>query len=238
METFFITLLALLPVAVLLFYILWQDRRSPEPLSKLLVTFFAGVLSVVVSLLISVPFELLGLYSEQVESVQDGIRLAFFGAAIPEEAAKLFCLWLAIRRNRYFDERMDGIVYAVCVSPGFAATENLLYLFSNSDSYVSVGISRALFAVPGHFCFGVIMGYYYSLARFCPLSVWKNRLLVLLMPIVFHGMYDSILFISNATPLAGGILFVVFLLFFRRMWKTGSRKIRKHLQNDTQGLDG
>lgn len=57
------------------------------------------------------------------------IRLSFFGAAILEESAKLFMLWLLLRKNKYFGERVDGIVYAVCVSLGFAALENVMYLF-------------------------------------------------------------------------------------------------------------
>ena len=99
---------------------------------------------------------------------------------------------------------------------------------------MTVGISRALFAVPGHFCFGVLMGYYYSLVRFSSRSTLKNKALVLLAPIAAHGIYDSILLISEATPLAGGLLLILFLLFFRRMWKIGSRKIREHLEKDTE----
>lgn len=42
------------------------------------------------------------------------------------------------------------------------------HLFSNYDDFLSVGITRAIFAVPGHFCDGVLMGYYYSLVKFYP----------------------------------------------------------------------
>lgn len=234
MDSLFIPVLALLPVMALIIYICWLDRRSPEPPSKLMLAFFAGAISSVVSLFISIPFGLMGLYSEETVCVTDGIRMAFFGAAIPEEVAKLLMLWLAFRKNKYLDERMDGIVYAVCVSLGFAGAENLLYLFSNSDNYMTVGISRTLFAVPGHFCFGVLMGYYYSLVRFSSRSTLKDKALVLLAPIAAHGIYDSILLISEATPLAGGLLLILFLLFFRRMWKIGSRKIREHLEKDTE----
>ena len=87
----------------------------------------------------------------------DSVNIAFFGAAIPEEIAKLFILWLVLRNNKFFDEKMDGIVYAVCVSLGFAALENIMYLFLHSESFITVGISRAFFAVPGHFCFGILI---------------------------------------------------------------------------------
>ena len=87
---------------------------------------------------------------------------AFVGAAMPEEATKLLMLWLLLRRNKYFDERFDGIVYACCIGMGFAGTENVLYLFGNIENWQSVAVSRAIFAVPGHFMFAVAMGYFYS----------------------------------------------------------------------------
>lgn len=227
-----ITLTALLPVAILVFYICRKDSASPEPAGQLLKAFFYGVLSVLVSLCISMPWESLGLFSSEATTVAGSIAAAFFGAAIPEEIAKFFMLWLLLRNNPYFDEKMDGIVYAVCVSLGFAALENLMYLFSNAESYLSVGISRAIFAVPGHFCFGILMGYYYSLAAFYPKSPGINKALVLLAPILAHGIYDSILFVIDVTPAISSILMVVFLVFCHRMWKYGSARIKEHLQRD------
>ena len=102
-------------------------------------------MSAPLSLCISLPLEALGFFTDDVYTVADSVRCAFWGAAIPEEAAKLLMLWLVLRRNRHFDENMDGIVYAVCVSLGFAAVENVEYLFANSESFLSVGFSRAIF---------------------------------------------------------------------------------------------
>jgi RsiW-degrading membrane proteinase PrsW (M82 family) len=229
---FIVLLTALLPVGILIFYINYKDRLCPEPSRELVKAFLIGMLSVPLSFCISVPLELLGFYSQTPTGILGSVALSFFGAAIPEELAKLFILWLILRNNWCFDEKMDGIVYAVCVSLGFAAVENVLYLFTNFDNFVSVGLGRALFAVPGHFCFGVIMGYYYSLAKFYPDGPKKNKSLVIIAPIVVHGIYDSILFVSNVTPALSGILTIVFLYFCHKMWKYGSKKIQEHLERD------
>ena len=141
-------------------------------------------------------------------------------------------LWLLLRQNQYFDEKMDGIVYAVCVSLGFAAVENVMYLFSDVESFISVGISRAVFAVPGHFCFGILMGYYYSLAKFYPKSHGKNLFLILLAPIIAHGLYDSILFVTGVTPIISGLLVIVFIFFCHKMWKYCSQRIEELLKRD------
>ena len=225
-----ISLTALLPIAILVFYIYHKDKNSPEPTGQLIKAFFFGILSVPLSLCISIPLGLIGIYSVEATSILGSISTAFLGAAIPEETAKFIMLWLLLRKNRYFDEKMDGIVYAVCVSLGFAALENIMYLYTNADSYLSVGIARAIFAVPGHFCFGILMGYYYSLAKFYPNTPKKNKALILVASIIVHGLYDSILFIINVTPAISGILLIVFMIFCHKMWKYGSKSIQEHLK--------
>ena len=227
---------ALLPVAILVFYIYHKDKNKPEPTGLLVKAFLLGILSIPLSLCISIPLGMIGAYPAEPTSILGSICSAFFGAAIPEELAKFFMLWLLLRKNVHFDEKMDGIVYAVCVSLGFAAIENIMYLFTNADSYLSVGIARAIFAVPGHFCFGILMGYYYSLAKFYPESPKKNIILILAAPILVHGVYDSILFIIDVTPAISGILLIVFLVFCHKMWKFASRSIKEHLQRDTYTL--
>ena len=97
---------------------------------------------------------------------------------------------------------------------------------------MSIGIVRAIFAVPGHFCFGILMGYYYSIAKFYPKSSIKNKILVLLAPIIAHGLYDSILFVMNVTPIISGLLLIVFLVFCHKMWRYSSQRIEKHLNRD------
>ena len=236
MERLIILLTALLPIAVLVFYIYHKDKRLPEPTGQLVKAFLLGILSVPLSLCISIPLGLMGVFPEVATSILGSIRSAFFGAAIPEEIAKFFILWLVLRKNPYFDEKMDGIVYAVCVSLGFAALENIMYLFSNAEAYLSVGITRAMFAVPGHFCFGILMGYYYSLAKFYPKAPKKNKVLILVAPILVHGLYDSILFTADVTPAISGVLIILFLLFCHKMWRYGSKRIKEHLERDNNDI--
>jgi len=229
---YLILLTALLPIAILMYYIYHKDKNLPEPTGQLVKAFLLGIVSVPLSFCMSIPLGLIGAYPSDATSILGSISTAFFGAAIPEEIAKFFMLWVVLRKNPYYDEKMDGIVYAVCVSLGFAALENVMYLFSNEETYLSVGIARAIFAVPGHFCFGILMGYYYSLARFYPMSSGRNKALILIAPIIVHGIYDSILFIINVTPAISGILMIVFLVLCHRMWKYGSKSIEAHLQRD------
>ena len=227
--TTYILLAALLPIIVLLFYVWRKDKVQPEPTGLLIKAFGLGVLSVFVSLLISMPLSALGFIPDVASSLWDAFSISFFGAAIPEECAKFLMLWLLLRKCRHFDEKMDGVVYAVFVSLGFAALENVLYLFENADEFVTVGIMRALFSVPGHFCFAVLMGYYYSLVKFYPYAAMRHKVLVLLAPIIAHGIYDTILFSIGAIPSLSLLLLPVFLVFCHKLWKYASARIREYV---------
>lgn len=224
---------ALVPTIALLIYIYWRDRHSPEPISQLLKATFFGVLSIPLSLCISQPFEWLGIYTNDPTTITQSIGIAFFGAAIPEELAKLCMLWLFLRRNKYFDERLDGIVYAVCVSLGFAGLENVLYVTQDVE-WLLTAIGRAITAVPGHFCFAVAMGYFYSLVRFSLYHRKRNMVLLILTPILLHGIYDAILFITMTylPTWVNAILLIVFGYFCFRMWKGANNAIKMHEFSD------
>ena len=215
---------------MLLGYIYWQDRQSPEPVWQLVKATLLGVLSIFLSLCISTPLQAIGIVPEEIDSFWGAISTAFLGAALPEELAKLFILWLVLRKNRFFDERMDGIVYAVCVSLGFAGLENILYVIGDAD-WMSVALSRAFFAVPSHFCFGVLMGYFYSLAHFCPSKRSYYIAMTIIAPIMAHGIYDAILFVIGTTisEWLSAILMLLFTVFCFYLWKTASKAIKKHV---------
>lgn len=228
----YILIAALAPVAMLLYYIYRKDEFQKEPVKEVLKAFGLGVASIFVSLMISGPFGAMGLYPAEQVTVWDGIAISFFGAAIPEEIAKFLLFWLFVRRNKYFDEHMDGIVYAAAISLGFAGLENIMYLFSSED-WVSTGIVRALFSVPGHFFFGILMGYYYSLVRFDPVTPSINRFWVLGAPIIAHGIFDSILFSAGVLPQGLAlVIMIAFIWFCNSLRKQASRRIRMHLIND------
>lgn len=228
-----IVLSALIPVAALAFFAYYQDRNKPEPKGQLVKAFFFGVASIAVSLCISLPLGWLGVYQDEPAGVIEAVKTAFFGAAIPEEIAKFLMLWLLLRKNRFFDEHMDGIVYGAYVSLGFAAFENIGYLLADTDTLVSTWFMRAIFAVPSHFCYGVIMGYYYSLIRFSPELAKRSMALVLLVPILMHGIYDAILMsLSSMSTAMIILLFVLWMAFCVLMWRIAYKRIKKHLQRD------
>ena len=205
---------ALLPAFIALYIIYRKDKNNPEPTGQLVKALFYGVLSAPLSMLLSVPFKEMGLYSEESTTITGQLALAFFGAAIPEECFKFLMLWLVVRNNKYFDEHFDGIVYAVCIGMGFAGIENVLYLYDNYDNWLGVGIARALLAIPGHFFFAILMGYFFG------------------VPVLAHGLYDGFLMVQAVLPGIAGLLSVAVLLLLNRLRKISKKHIENLLRKD------
>lgn len=225
---------AVLPAIVLLLFILRRDRLHPEPIPQLVRAFFFGLLSVPCSFLFSAPLVTSGILPSNYSDALSATFYSFGAAAIPEELAKFIMLWLFLRKNKEFDEHLDGVVYAVCVGLGFATVENILYLFHAGEFWFGTAISRGLLAVPGHFFFAVLMGYYYSLVHFGHDSM-RNRVMVIAAPIIAHGIYDALCMSADVTPWAQGVLVVALLLFCNELRKLGTRHIRELIEADQSG---
>ena len=224
---------ALLP-AILLWTYIWKQDAQPEPTNWL-------VKAVLYGIGIAIPVALLEMVIESVLFDGDPTTLfgtivqAFFVAALPEESFKLLALWLVLRKNPYFDEHFDGIVYAVCVGLGFAALENVLYVVGAEENWFSVAVSRALLAVPGHYAFAVLMGYYYSVYHFVDHSS-RTAACILFVPVVAHGVYDALALSSTVNPYVGGISTIVLIYFCIKMHKSAKSKVLALIERDTNRI--
>ena len=221
--------LAVLPVVVLAVYVYVQDKQQKEPVGMLLKAFLFGILSILPAILLET---VLALFTPGVP-VADGLYTGFVVAGFSEELCKLVMLRWAVWKSRAFDEYFDGIVYATFVSLGFACVENIQYVFLQDTFYssLSTGAMRALLSVPGHFLFGVVMGYFFALARFEPSHRSLNLTLALIAPMLLHGTFDALLMVpDNMSLKSNGLhatLFVAFICFDLWMWKIGKKRLRR-----------
>lgn len=218
---------SILPVFIILVYFYIRDKYEKEPLNVLLLAFFGGVLSVGSTLIINLFIPNIAESADSVASIAFG--RAFYQAAIPEEISKFIFLYWFIWKNKNFNEYYDGIIYAVFVSLGFACVENILYVFQNG---MGNAIARAFTAVPAHALFGVIMGYYFSLARFKNTNRLGFLITGILLAIVAHGLYDFILFLFH--PEIGGLaslfLTVCFFALLYYLYRFCLKRINWHLE--------
>lgn len=217
--------IAILPVVVLMVYIYRQDKYQKEPVKSLAKAFFGGMLAIVLDILL-----VSGLRSLWSDTAIAGTIFYdyFIEAGMAEEFSKFAIFMLLIWRDKNFDEYFDGIVYATFISLGFACVENIQYVL---DSGFGTGIIRALISVPGHFLFGVLMGYFLSLAKFRPekrgIYLWSGLLLAMFI----HGLFDELLIIEGIlgifSSLDGILLYIIFIIGDIFLWKLGLNYIRK-----------
>lgn len=230
MNVLLILTAALLPAIALLYYI-WKKDTQKEPTSWLVkaVLWGVGICFPVAILEMTIKSILFGTGGTPT-SLTGTTAMAFLVAALPEESFKLLALWQVLRKNPYFDEHFDGIVYAICVGLGFAGIENVLYVFSQGN-WVSTAIVRSLLAVPGHYAFAILMGYYYSIYHFVDHSP-KVAACVLLVPVFGHGVYDALAMSGLVNPVIGGISFLVLIYFCVKMHKVAKTKVLALIDKD------
>ena len=184
--------LSLAPVAIIILYIYLKDKYEKEPKRILISSFLLGAfVSVIITTILYVFFDYFLPLPNETSIWQQFIK-AFFIVALIEEFSKYVVVRYFAQPKKAFNEPFDGIVYAVMVSMGFAALENILYV---TNGGYQVALLRAFTAVPAHATFAVLMGYFMGKAKFSNNRI-KLNLTGLFLAIVFHGTYDFFLFID------------------------------------------
>ena len=148
-------LAAVLPAVILLRYIYRTDTVEKEPPGLLVLLLLMGVVAALCSGILEGLGETLLNALVDPGSPAYTILLAFLVVALVEEGTKFILLKKCTWYHPAFNYRFDAIVYAVFVSLGFAAFENIQYVLNYG---LSVALPRALLAVPGHMSFAVFMG--------------------------------------------------------------------------------
>ncbi len=207
-------LLSLAPVFIIAGYIYFRDKYEREPISLLLKSLFMGV---IITLPVVLMESILSVFGFADSTILNAFYNGFVVAAFSEELWKLAAVYLLVWRSPEFNERFDGIVYAVFVSLGFAAVENVLYVM---DGGAEVAMARAITAVPVHALFGVMMGYYLAIAKFSPQKRKGNLWKALFIPVLFHGFYDFILMTGY------NWLIFIFVPFVIYLWITGLQRMK------------
>lgn len=187
--------LALAPAIAIIFYVIAKDKYNKEPFRNLFISFLLGVASTVPAVLLQLLAKGSLEHFIASSSLTYYALFAFGAVAVSEEYSKFFMLRYYAYRQPAFDEPLDGIIYGVMVSMGFATLENITYV---SQYGYGTAVVRAFLSVPAHACFGIITGYYVGLAKFDQQRALALMKKGLLLAIVFHGSFDFFLFVKQS----------------------------------------
>jgi len=218
----YLLLLALAPAILLMMYVYFRDKYEKEPVKLILKGILLGA---IIIFPVGVVENYITVFRQNLDKIPKAAWDGFVVAGATEEAFKYLAVFVLIWRNRNFNEKFDGIVYAVSVSLGFAAIENLFYVFSNISS-MQVGLLRAFTAVPGHTIFGIVMGFYLGMARFTVQSRKKYLIRAFTVPWLLHGVYDFL--ILSGHP----VLILIFIPFLIYLYRVGLKRM-KELNSDS-----
>ena len=221
-------LAALLPAMFLMRYIYRKDTIEKEPKGMLVGLVFLGVAAALFAVLLeSIGQSILSRYLAE-DSPAYTIVMAFLVVAVVEEGAKYVFLYWRTWRDPNFNYRFDGIVYAVFVSLGFAAFENISYVMGYG---LTTAVLRAVLAIPAHMGFAVFMGYFYGRAKRCSdegnmrgkhLNLWAGYLTAALL----HGFYDACALLGTVVST------LLFLAFVIAMYFIVIRLVKKESKSD------
>lgn len=184
--------LAIIPSIVIISYFYKQDNLKPEPKGRVIKVFVWGCFSTLGALIL----ERVVLHMGGRAPIPDrymNLFLAFIVAGFCEEFIKLIVVKFAVFRAAEFNEVMDGIVYTIAASLGFAAVENFLYS-GGGQSSIMLLLIRGVTAVPLHALASGIMGFYIGKSKFYPKSPVAPGFIV---AVGIHGLYDYLLFTGN-----------------------------------------
>ncbi len=219
---YFLLALAVLPSIFISIAIYRIDRYDREPLGVIVASFLLGILSCLPAYFIEsaakkIDFGLAASLAGGQETLSGSLLqtaiFAFLVVALTEEGCKYLFLRFYCYNHKAFNEPLDGIIYSVIVSMGFATWENLVYGMENDTETL---VLRMVTAVPAHAAFAIIMGYHLGLAKFEAQGI-DRRLAGLTAAIFAHGLYDFLLF-QTVSPLARLLAFVVLGVCLVRAW--------------------
>lgn len=225
--------LAITPVILIMVFVYNKDRNK-EPTKLLVKLFLFGIVSCFLTLaltdILEKIFPFFATNSEDC-SVTELLLYVFVGISLIEEFSKWLMAYLIGYKSEEFDEIYDSIIYAVFVSLGFALFENILYVLSNQK--ILIGVLRGVLSVPGHACYGLYMGYFFSLAK---LYSHKGRpdlekryiLLSIIVPTILHGIYDYLLMVKI------DLLFLLFFVFVISLFVFSIKRLKKISKNNTK----
>jgi len=229
MSTLVSFLMAVFPAVILVYYYYRQDKNKSIHKGLIINIFFLGICcSLTVTMLSGLVRQANAIF--QWSPFFTYFFEAFIVAGLCEEYIKL----LIIRHYAYykssFNGVIDGIIYTIVVSMGFACMENIIYVMSGSWHNA---IARGFTAVPLHAVCSGMMGYYIGRAKFAKTKEEEKSLIYkgLWQAVAIHGLYNFMLMSSEATGYKFYALIVPLILWTYLRLKNKIRLAGEHKLN-------
>lgn len=188
--TAILPILAFLPGLLVCYIIYRLDKYEREPFLAMAFAYLMGAIATLPSVVLQRwGFSLI--WPPMPDTLLTFLQ-AFGTIALNEECFKIAALLIAAYPWRFFNEPMDGIVYAVMVAMGFSSIENLAYAH---EFGIETALVRIVTAMPAHLVFAIITGFYVGKAKFLESGTARFVKISkgLFWAVFFHGLYDFLI---------------------------------------------
>ena len=243
----------IVPSIIWLLFWMREDREHPEPLRMIIRVFVGGMFAVIISLILeklvfgmnpSLVFrgnflQAILAWLSQVASAEgidlSKLLLVVVFAPIIEETAKFFMAWILALRTKADIWAIDPMIYMIVTALGFAALENMLFLFdpilrNNLASSITTGDMRFIGATLLHTVasstIGIMISFHFFNKKISR-SFWT--LVGLISAIFIHSLFNLLMVqLSQASIIvleAIWILVIIVLLAFEKIKQVRVEKI-------------
>lgn len=211
LDVLLILFLSLGPMLIYAVVLWWFDRYEKEPLALLIAAFLWGAVpSIILALIFEIILDIPVVAISPNQLTYDLLGASVVAPVVEEGVKALALLTLLIFLRREIDSPMDGLIYGGVVGFGFAAVENIFYLFSayaeeGLGGVLTLAFLRAVLFGLNHAMYTGFTGLGIALALEVRNKALKT-LLVLVgfgMAIVTHAFHNTF---ATFTGYAGGLI--------------------------------
>ena len=153
----------------------------------------------------------------------------FFVIAFSEEFFKFLVIKLKVLNSPHLDEPLDVMLYMVVSALGFAAVENVIYLFSFNQlltGTLSLDVIRFVSAVFLHTLCSATAGYALAISFYETKGRGWLVFLGILMAMVLHGFYDFSIIALEGSSNLNIIISVIIIITLAFLTFSGFEKLK------------
>ena len=227
--------LGIIPSLIWLVFFLHEDIH-PEPKKAVIKVFIFGALSALAAIIFQSIFE----GGRPFLKIAEHSIIAFFIFALIEEFLKFSAAYYIMRKNKYFDEPVDAMIYMITAGLGFAMMENILVglngvLSQGMDGrqILAVIILRFTGATLLHALSSAIIGYYWAKSLKCKADnsacqashVSHNLIVGIIIAALLHGFFNYLIINYNNIMIIFPMIFLAIMAMFV-LWDFEKIKIK------------
>ncbi len=210
-------ILSFVPALACAGFVYWLDRYEKEPKVLLGLVFFWGAVVAIIGALVAQLILAGAITAAGGSEKAANVAGSTLFAPITEESLKglaVLAVFLVLRRE--FDSMLDGIVYAAVVALGFAATENVFYLYGEftekgMDGLLTLFVVRVVLGIWNHPFYTAWIGIGLAVSRLSGKGVvrWLAPPLGWAAALAFHSLHNTLATFAEGAAGFGILMFFV-----------------------------